>query len=117
MERIEGTVVSGSNAGRYYVSKYNPLFKKKIGKQFFPGTLNVKTKGFDLPKKGVIIKPDEGKNVACYNARLNNIDVMVVYPLVRRDDPNVIEIVSEKNLKKELGLKNGDRVTLRFLEE
>ncbi|WP_455364948.1 DUF120 domain-containing protein, partial [[Eubacterium] cellulosolvens] len=53
-------------------------------------------------------------SVRCYRAILNNsIRCFLVTALRTHYKKNILEIISESNLRKRLGLKDGDRVTVK----
>ena len=115
-KEVKGFVVSGTKEGKYYVERYNPYFIEKLGFSCFPGTLNIKTDGFSLPEKSILISPGNGfKDVKCFKIVINNkIEAAAVVPQMTRKDENVMEIVSRFNLREKLNLKNGDLVKLKF---
>ncbi|MBU0530202.1 MAG: CTP-dependent riboflavin kinase [Nanoarchaeota archaeon] len=117
VKEFTGVVVSGKKEGNYYVSRYNGLFKEKLGLSFFPGTLNIKTGDVIFPEKFISISPvEEFKEVKCYKVVLNEkAEAFVVVPQMKRDE-NIIEIVSRNNLREEIGLNDNDNVKVRFVE-
>jgi len=118
MKEFTGTVVSGKAEGAYYVDKYNAQFRERLGLSFFPGTLNLRA-DFSLPSKSISIKPagKQLKEVKCYKVILNNtIEAFAVVPQMTGRDEDIIEILSERNLREEMKLNDGDSVTLRFVE-
>lgn len=113
-----GIVASGKGEGGYYVDRYNTLFREKLGFSCFSGTLNIKTDGVSFPNEFASVRPKEQlKDVKCYKVVLNGrVEAFVVVPQMLRHDENIIEIVSEKNMRGELGLSDGDTVAVRFIE-
>jgi riboflavin kinase len=118
VKEFSGTVVSGKGEGGYYVDRYNTLFKEKLGFFCFSGTLNIKTRTVSFPERFISICPEEQfKDVKCYKVVLNDkVEAFVVVPQMPRHDKDIIEIVSEKNLREGLGLDDGDTVAVRFIE-
>ena len=121
--RIKGTIVSGTGEGRHYLVKeeYKTQCEKNLGFAPFPGTLNIRIDREDI-KKFRTLKKQEGillhgfkknskvfGNVKCFKAVLNERKIMVVIP-EKSSYTDVMEIISDKNLRKELNLKDGDAV-------
>ena len=126
---LTGEVVSGLGEGAYYVSKpeYKRQFTEKLGFTPFPGTLNVRLRErgqrdrilLDLFEPIMIEGFDNGERsfgqVKCYRALLNDTTRCVVVTALRthyRED--ILEVIAEPNLRKSLGLKDGDRVTVKI---
>ena len=117
---IKGTIVSGLGEGRKYVRLYSSQFKRKIGIIPYPGTLNLR---IEKPLREVIVKhkcivvdppSPEYSPVLVYCAKLEGISVYLVRPLVTRHDERIAEIISDKYLRRELRLKDGDQVVLEI---
>ncbi len=117
---ITGEVISGLGEGRYYIMKkgyYNQI-KEKLFFEPYPGTLNIKVYPRDLEKvemlksmSGILIKGFEAKgrtygNVKAYLCTINGRDASLIIP-ERTHYKDVVEIVSNRNLRKELKLKDG----------
>jgi riboflavin kinase len=116
---FSGVVVSGKGEGSYYVERYNSLFREKLGFLCFPGTLDIRANGILFPERFITVCPGEGfSEVRCYGVVLNgDVEAFAVVPQVPGRDKDIIEIVSEKNLREGMGLNDGDSVTVRFIEE
>ncbi|QOR94357.1 CTP-dependent riboflavin kinase [Thermosphaera chiliense] len=113
--RIEGRVVQGLGEGGFYVEKYVEEFEKTLGFKPFPGTLNIEVLNGDPALhecRGVEVKPPSPGYgpVIAYPACLNSEKVFVIKPLMTKHSSRVIEAISPFNLRKVLGLKNGDIV-------
>ncbi len=123
---LTGIVVSGLGEGKYYISQpeYKRQFKQKVDFVPFPGTMNVRLSGGDLSKVRILQDTEgislegfqkdgrtfgEGK---LFRATINDQEGAVVIPLRSHYD-DVLEIISKDFLRDTLGLKDGDRVTLR----
>ncbi len=117
---ITGEVISGLGEGRYYIMKkgyYNQI-KEKLFFEPYPGTLNIKVYPRDMDKvemlkniPGILIKGFEAKgrtygNVKAYLCTINGRDASLIIPK-RTHYNDVVEIISNKNLRKELKLKDG----------
>lgn len=127
---LSGTLVSGMGEGAYYMSLkgYTKQFNAKIGYVPFPGTLNVKLdkkehvealrqlNGFEGTK---IDGFSDGRRtygwVKCYHCTLNDkIDCELILLERTHHDNSIVEIISETDIRKKIGLKNGSKVTIRI---
>lgn len=127
---LKGELIAGVGEGAYYMSLkgYTKQFKTKIGYVPFPGTLNVK-----LDRKEHIeavrqlnniegVKIDgfsDGKRtygwVKCYHCTLNDkVDCQLILLERTHHDNSVIELISEIEIRKKLGLKNGSELTIKI---
>ncbi|MHA1143117.1 MAG: DUF120 domain-containing protein [Candidatus Helarchaeota archaeon] len=133
---IQGELFTGMGEGGHYISleKYYTQFVEKLAfKKVFAGTLNLKLKNRrDMEKRRLLqdkttqgIRIDGFKDatrtygpVTCFKATINNkIEgaVLVIQRTSWKED--VLEIISPHNLREQLGLKDGDLVSVRvFLE-
>lgn len=126
---LKGRVVTGLGEGKYYVSQegYRRQFKRELGFDSYPGTLDVKLDRTSLESRA-ILEGAPGKliggfttsersfgQVKCFPATLADIEVAVVMP-ARTHHVDTIELISPVNLRRKLGLKDGDivRVEVRI---
>jgi len=125
---LEGTVFTGLGEGAYYISKkfYKEQFKKKLGFDPYPGTLNLKlSDGFDLETRkeldaypAIEIKGfiDENRTyglVKCYKVKINNkISGALIFALRGHYDFSVLEIIAPVSLRKKLHLNEGQKVKI-----
>ena len=122
---LTGEVITGLGEGRYYITKrgyYNQI-KEKLFFEPYPGTLNIKVYPRDLDKveilknmPGILIRGFESKgrsygNVKAYLCTINGVEASLVIP-ERTHYDDVIEIISNKNLRKKLKLRDGDPVDI-----
>jgi len=123
---LEGTVFTGLGEGAYYISKeyYMKQFIEKLGFDPFPGTLNLKlTTEYDLKTKSELesypaVEIQGFKNedrtfglVKCYPAKIDNkIKGALVLALRSHYDASVLEIIAPVCLRKQLNLKDGNKV-------
>jgi riboflavin kinase len=127
---LRGTLISGMGEGAYYMSLkgYTKQFKNKIGYVPFPGTLNVQ-----LDKKEYIeavrqLNNFEGAKidgfsdekrtygwVRCYGCVLDGkVDGHLILLERTHHDYSVVEVISKIDIRKKLGLKNGDLVAIKI---
>lgn len=123
--KLVGRVTSGIGEGSYYVCQegYRRQFKRVLGFDPYPGTLDLKLDEESLELKGVLqsmpgkhiegfITPERTFGpVKCFSAKLRGVKVAIVIPS-RTHLTDAIELIAPKNLRKKLGLKDGDRVKL-----
>jgi len=121
--KLLGNAVSGLGEGSYYVRQhgYRRQFKRTLGFDPYPGTFDLKLSGESIELKG-ILESSPGKRiegfttrertfgpVKCFLAKLRGMRVVIVLP-TRSTHTDIIELIAEKNLRKALKLKDGDRV-------
>ncbi|HEC94386.1 MAG TPA: DUF120 domain-containing protein [Thermoplasmatales archaeon] len=125
---IAGTVFSGMGEGRYYTSleKYVKQFMEKLGFKPVPGTLNIEVEPVELSKlhllrsyRGITIKPFSTTDrsfgaVTCYPARIKDVECAAIQPR-RTHYSNVLEVIAPVNLRKTLGLSDGDKVEVSII--
>ena len=126
--RLKGIVVRGLGEGAYYMSmeEYREAFKRVLGYYPYPGTLNVKLNGdclsarkFLANSNGLYIRgfTKDGRRysgVRCYRAQLRaqgrEVECAVIVVEASKHGPDVLEVVAPRNLRQELGLRDGDEV-------
>ena len=124
---IVGEVVSGLGEGAYYVRQYAPLIREYLGFEPYPGTLNVrvlfpKTVFDALCNARPVIIPGftrEGRtfgDVKAYRVRIDGVEGAIVIPSRTVHPPKIAEIVAPVNLRKKLGLNDGDRIRIEVVE-
>lgn len=124
---LHGRVDEGFGEGSRYVTSepYLGFFVKELGREPFPGTLNVtveysfKEIASLCPPKKVEFGPGAGA-LLVWRGELLAMDgaasnVLILRPLLSKHSPEVIEAVSPVNLRECLGLGNGSAVTLKLL--
>jgi riboflavin kinase len=123
---LTGSVISGLGEGRYYMSlpAYRDQFRRVLGGDPFPGTLNlrlssasrdVKRKVDNLPWTRIqgFVQDDrtfgEARTLPC---RIRDIPCAIVVPGRSHYPDDVIEVISPVELRASLGLSDGDLVTV-----
>ncbi|UCF45202.1 MAG: CTP-dependent riboflavin kinase [Candidatus Bathyarchaeota archaeon] len=123
---IEGTVFTGLGEGAYYILKepYRKQFIEKLGFDPYPGTLNLKlTTDYDLKTRTELeaypaIEIQGFKNedrtfglVKCYPAKIaNKVKGALIFALRSHYDRSVLEVIAPVYLRKQLKLKDGQKV-------
>jgi len=127
---LEGTVFTGLGEGAYYIGKesYRKQIAEKLGFEPYPGTLNVKlTSDYDIktrqeleayPAIEVMGFQNEDRSfglVKCYPAIIGGkIKGALVTALRSHYDASVLEIIAPVCLRKQLGLKDGNKVKVEI---
>lgn len=123
---LEGTVFTGLGEGAYYVTKehYRQEIVEKLGFKPYPGTLNVKlSSDYDIKTRMELdaypaIEVRGFKNedrtfglVKCYPAIIGGIVKGALITALRSHyDASVLEIIAPVCLRKQLGLKDGNKL-------
>ena len=123
---LEGTVFTGLGEGAYYVTKehYRQQIVEKLGFEPYPGTLNLKlTSDYDIktrmeldayPAIEVIGFKNEDRTfglVKCYPAIIGGtVKGALITALRSHYDASVLEIIAPFCLRKQLGLRDGNKV-------
>jgi riboflavin kinase, archaea type len=123
---LEGTVFTGLGEGAYYLTKehYRQEIVEKLGFEPYPGTLNVKlSSDYDIRTRRELdaypaIEVRGFKNedrtfglVKCYPAIIGGIVKGALITALRSHyDASVLEIIAPVCLRKQLGLKDGNKV-------
>lgn len=118
---ITGILVDGLGQGSYYLKKYRKKIKNKLNMLVYPGTLNLKVKKEKIqpflnslaPLRIKSFKTTERTfgEVICYKIKFKNTQAAIVVP-ERTRYFDIIEIISEHNLRKKFNLKTGDKITI-----
>lgn len=111
---MKAQVVGGKGEGAKYIEVYSAKIEKAVGMKPYPGTLNLKIE--NLPPLEYIEIPAFGKFGAIKLApcAVNYERAFIVVPEKGKREPDVIEIIAEKNIKALLGLEDGDFVDIQF---
>jgi len=130
---LKGKVVSGYGEGEFYVNLYAKCFKKVLGFIPYPGTLNVMLDSQSIGVRRrvlgleyiapIIVHPPQISGyklmpVKCYPALLVKglmcEEVYIVEPEASRYGLDIIELISNVNLRKTLQLSDGDEVKIQL---
>lgn len=123
---VEGVVCRGLGEGAYYVSEYSAEINRRLGFKPFYGTLNIRPLG-DTPDvdsladstiKGFRRKGRSFGSIRYAKVSLEGggsvVDCYLIVPS-RTHHRGTLEIISEHNLRSKMGLSDGDRVIVRFI--
>jgi riboflavin kinase, archaea type len=127
---LEGAVFTGLGEGAYYTSKeiYRRQFAEKLGFEPYPGTLNIKLNSeYDIKARREIesypaIEITGFKNedrtfglVKCYPVIVENkVKGALVTAMRSHYDVSVLEIIAPVCLRKQLNLKDGNKVKVEI---
>lgn len=125
---LSGRVVTGMGEGSYYVGqpKYAEQFKKELGFTPYPGTLDLKLDKDSIELKETLMRMSSRQvsgfktsertfgPVKFLPARLKGTKSAVVLPN-RTHHTDILEIIAPRNLRKSIGLKEGDLVNVEVL--
>jgi riboflavin kinase len=127
---FRGQVFTGLGEGAYYIrlEEYRKQFRKLLGYNPFPGTLNIQlmteadVNEFQLLKATIGIHihgfESEGRSfgpVTCYPATVNGEQKAAVLVIERtHHHPNVVEIIAPINLREKLDVSDNDIITVKF---
>ena len=128
--KITGRAFTGKGEGAYYISQraYSKQIEDKLGFAPYLGTLNLRvTKLDDINKltliygttpivlKGFSTRERAFGDVQCYRVKVEGVSKVA---LVRSNrtayDLTVVELISDKYLRKALSIKDGDGVSFSF---
>jgi riboflavin kinase len=120
---IKGIIISGMGKGTYFMSQeiYIKQFQEKLHFKPYVGTLNIKLEKnqrnplIDIKKEKFGLVEGKGTfgDVKFIKALLNYDTVgALVFPAKTEHTEDVLEFISNKNLRESLKLKDGDIVSI-----
>lgn len=122
---LSGQVTTGMGEGSYYMSqpKYVEQFRKELGFTPYPGTLDIKLEKDSIDLKETLVRiPGKQASgfktnertfgpVKFFPVRLKSSKGAIVLPN-RTHHTDIVEVISPKNLRRAMGLRDGDHVKL-----
>ena len=127
---LKGSVFTGLGEGAYYMSLegYKKQFKKHLNFIPYPGTLNLRVTD---NKNKILVNELKNKTgieieqfayqgrtfgkVKCYRAIIDNDKCSLLLIDRTHHDSSVVEIISEKNLRKKFKKKDGDEMEIELI--
>jgi riboflavin kinase, archaea type len=125
-KQIKGEIFEGIGEGKFYTQlpNYKKQFIKKLNINPYPGTLNIKCSKeeinkFLFGKKPITIEGFKTKKrtfgiIKCYLIKIHGISGSIIIPNRTSHKENIIEIISKKNLREKLKLKNNNTVKIKW---
>ena len=124
---IKGKLISGMGKGSYFMSQkiYLDQFQEKLKFKPFVGTLNIKIDAngianiLNIPPEKFNIILGKGKfgDVKFIKALLNDeVFGALVFPAKSEHTEDVLEFISDKNLRQILKLKDEDPLTIKLIK-
>ncbi|MCG7852484.1 MAG: DUF120 domain-containing protein, partial [Methanosarcinaceae archaeon] len=121
-----GHLISGLGEGQYYIGLdgYRSQFEENLNFVPFPGTLNIQLTDFSvtmrekvdmihaIPISGFTDGQRTFGAVKCYSAQIEGIRSAVIVPDRSHYPDDLVEIIAPVNLRKTLGLEDGDKVNI-----
>ena len=122
---IKGSLISGMGKGTYFMSQkiYIDQFQEKLNFKPFVGTLNIKIEASEISnimnipagKFDTILGQGKFGDVKFIEAVLNDkVAGAIVFPAKTKHTEDVLEFISDKNLRKLLKLEDGDHLTVKI---
>lgn len=123
---FEASVFSGRGEGGFYVSIYSREFRRLLGINPYPGTLNTRltsnVEGFNrcLEGNGILVRPPKIPgarlgDVYVYPAVIEgSVEAFIVRPVITFYSSDVVEFISSEYIRGRLSLRDGDRVRFRL---
>ena len=120
---ITGTIIEGLGEGKYYMSLkgYRDQIREKIGFRPYPGTLNIRigkgSRDHVLASEPILIAGFTNKDrtygdIFAFPCKVEGTSGAIIVPLRTSHGPDILEVVSSFDIRKKLGKKNGDKITV-----
>ena len=125
---LHGMVSTGVGDGAFFMSlePYAAAMEERLGYTPFRGTLNLKVNGQQAKKYIGSLRPiridgfkkgtKQFGKVDCYPCMISQVKCAIIIPEFTRYGHDIVEIISELNLRKELNLKDGNNVTIELMQ-
>ncbi len=120
--QFAGTVFSGRGEGEKFTKLewVQRQMAEKLGFTPYVGTLNLHLTEDSAKQKKKLTKKEASGIITStgycdgllFKARINNIECGIVIPQVENYPDDELEIVADLNLRRQLGLRDGDRVNV-----
>jgi len=125
---FEGAIFSGLGEGAYYMSQegYRKQFREKLGFDPYPGTLNLRVRKEDQEdvrllegSPFILIEGFTNGNrsfgpAKCFHGKVGDkYPCALIAPVRTHYEGDVVEIISSTYFRKELHVKDGDKVKVR----
>ncbi len=124
---LSGTIISGLGEGKYYMSfpEYKKQIKEKLGFEPYEGTLNIRLTPESAVEKARLLKTSEPVRISgfrkgertfgdlyAYPCTVEKAECAIIIPLRTHHPAEIIEVIAPENLKKLLGKKDGEQVSI-----
>lgn len=122
---LEGEVTTGMGKGAMYIGmeEYQEAFDEKLGFRPFPGTLNLEVnenirkkfeeRGQTLEIRDIYHKGERVSDVDVTPCEINGIKCGLLRLEVTDHPLSIAEIVAPIELRKEIGLEDGDKILVK----
>lgn len=118
--KLKGKVKSGFGNASFWVNKVNKIFQEKYGMKLFLGTLNIQLdEEFVLESEEKILPNEYGGNFDVLVKECKIFESKVYILRTEKNNKkggdhslNIIEIVSDVNLRETYQLKDGDSIII-----
>lgn len=125
---FRGRITDGMKKGKYYLSLpgYRQEIKAKLGFLPYAGTLNIRLSGRCLKTRNEILKQEPVVingfrtkqrtfgDLFAYPCKVDDREAALVFPLRSNHPPDIIEIISDINLRNALGKGRDAAVVVRL---
>ncbi|MEM1557110.1 MAG: DUF120 domain-containing protein [Thermoproteota archaeon] len=124
---IIGEVYSGEGKGGFFISRpwVTKQIEEKLGFKPYPGTLNIRISESERIRRrldntrGIKIVPNEGFcSGKCFKAIVaGRINGAIVIPEIPSYPKDMLEIIAPVNLRRELGIRDGNEIEITIILE
>lgn len=126
MREITGKLFTGMGVAQEYLSmqEYKTRIEKAVGYKPFPGTLNLRLDGktkqeirdnrSPIEVEGFKKNGEKYSSAELYLVNIDGVDAAIMDLEISDYDDTVIEIIAPNNLRKQLNLEDGDKITVKY---